>query len=131
MGWYHNDKLRKKKCNTKSDAKRYARKLEGELNASIYFEPSLKRWDQFIQEYREYQQPVKQLRTRYEENSVIRRFTAFADPGILTAISMHTIEKYLSNRHKKWGSPATYNKDLRILRLIFDYAVKKRCIYSS
>lgn len=41
---------------------------------------------------------------------------------------MHTIEKYLSNRHKKGVVPATYNKDLRILRLIFNYAVKKRYI---
>lgn len=128
VGWYHNGKLRKKKCSTKSDAKRYARKLEGELNASIYFEPSRKRWDQFIQEYKEHQQPLKQLRTRYEENSVIRRFTEFAYPGLLTAISMHTVEKYLANRHKKGVASATYNKDLRILRLIFGYAVKKRYI---
>ena len=51
VGWYHNGKLRKKKCDNKSHAQRHARRLEGQLNADTYSEPSMKRWDQFLQEY--------------------------------------------------------------------------------
>lgn len=126
VGWYHNGNLRKKKFDAKSDARRYARKLEGELNANIYYEPSRKTWPQFIDEYKENQQPLKEHRTCQEENSVLRRFTRFSQPGLLVAISMNTIEKYLAHRRKTGISPATYNKDLRILRLVFNYAVKKR-----
>lgn len=126
VGWYHNDKLRKKKFDTKSDARRYARKLEGELNANIYYEPSQKRWDQFIGEYKEHQQSRKEHRTQQEENYTLQRFANFCQPGALSAISMSTIEKYLAHRRKTRISPATYNKDLRILRLVFNYAVKKR-----
>ncbi len=126
VGWYHNGKLRKKKFDTKSAARRYARKLEGELNANIYYEPSRKTWPQFIDEYKENQQPLKKHRTCQEENSVLRHFTEFSQPGLLVAISMNTIEKYLAHRRKTGISPATYNKDLRILRLVFNYAVKKR-----
>jgi len=128
VGRYHNGKHRKKKFDTKSDARRYARKLEGELNANIYYEPSRKTWPQFIDEYKENQQPLKEHRTCQEENSVLRRFAKFSQPGLLCAISMNTIEKYLAHRRKTGISPATYNKDLRILRLVFNYAVKKRYI---
>lgn len=126
VGWYHNGKLRKKRFDTKSNAQKYARKLEGELNANIYYEPSQKTWDQFINEYKEHQQPRKKHRTQQEENYTLQRFTEFCQPGILSAISMSTIEKYLAHRRKADISPATYNKDLRILRLVFNYAVKKR-----
>jgi len=126
VGWYHNGKLRKKKFDTKSDAKRYVRKLEGELNANIYYEPSRKTWDQFINEYKENQQPRKKHRTQQEENYTLQRFTEFCEPGVLSIISMSSIEKYLAYRRKSNISPATYNKDLRILRLVFNYAVKKR-----
>ena len=111
VGWYHNGKLRKKKFDTKSDAKRYVRKLEGELNANIYYEPSRKTWDQFINEYKENQQPRKKHRTQQEENYTLQRFTEFCQPGALSVISMSTIEKYLAYRRKSNISPATYNKD--------------------
>jgi len=66
--------------------------------------------------------------TSSEENSVIRRFTTFVDPGLLATIFIYTIEKYLAHRHRKGVAPATYNKDLRILRMIFSYAVNKSYI---
>lgn len=83
VGWYYSGRLRKKKFDTKSDARRYARKLEGELNANIYFEPSQKTWDQFLCEYKEHQQPRKHPRTRQEENYTLQRFTNFCQPGVL------------------------------------------------
>jgi len=128
VGWYYNGKMRKKKFDTKSDARRYARKLEGELNANIYYEPSQKTWNQFLKEYKENQQPLKKHRTRQEENCVLNRFTEFCHPGVLSSIPMGTIEKYLAYRRNNGISPSTYNKDLRILRLVFNYALKKRYI---
>jgi site-specific recombinase XerD len=128
VGWYHNGKLRKKKCDNKAHAQRHARRLEGQLNADMYFEPSNKRWDQFLKEYRDNQQIKKGERSIKEEDYVLNRFTKECQPDLLSAISIHTIEQYLAYRYKSRVSPATQNKDLRILRLVFNYAVKKRYI---
>ncbi|MDP6380808.1 MAG: site-specific integrase, partial [Phycisphaerae bacterium] len=127
VGWYHADKLRKEKFPTKTKAERRARELEGQMNAGLYFEPEDICWPELVSEYMTNRLAPRRKRTQTENRLVFTRFSGICQPKKLLGITMSTVEDYVRHRRETDKvSGATVNKDLRILRAIFNYAVKKK-----
>ena len=130
VGWYDPDrKKRSKKIGAKSRAEKYARKLEGQLEAGVYLRQSAKRWPDFRKEYDTKILPRLAVRSRESVQTSLGHFERIIGPGKISAISTSTIDGFVAVRQMERGlkpdsivSPATVNRDLRHLKAVLRVA---------
>ena len=126
VGWYHAGKLRKEKFPTKTKAERRARELEGRMNAGLYFEPAEVSWNELVEEYMRNRLAARTRATQKDCRVTFTHFEKVCHPSKLIGINMVAIEDYVRYRREKDRvSPATINKELRNLRAIFNYGIKR------
>ncbi len=122
---YHdpNGRRRTKKVGAKSRAEKFARKIEGQLEAGTYRNDSRKSWADFRTEYEEKILPRLAVKTRESIGAVLDHFERHAAPGKMRSINTGAIDAFIAKRADDRGrkpkskvSPATINHDLRHLK---------------
>ncbi len=130
VGWYDPDGKRKSKTiGAKSNAEKFARRLEGQLAAGIYETATAIRWDKFRQEYEEKVLSGLKGSSRRSIKHTLTKFEELAKPGKLSAIKTATIDDYVSRRRLQRGrkrasltSPCTIKKELGYIRAVLNVA---------
>jgi integrase len=124
VGWLDPDgKRRGKTIGSKCRAKKYQRKIEGQLAAGLYQAKSATRWADFRKEYEETILPRQAVRTRRVVKAGLAHFERLAKPGKVATIKTQTIDEYIIKRQGEAGkkkksttAPATINRELRHLK---------------
>ena len=132
VGWFDPDgKKKSKRIGCKSNAEKFARKIEGQLAAGTYEGDSRKRWEQFQPEY---ERRVVALMPPQSQEVVLQslgKFQEIVKPAKVAAIRTATVDDFIAKwreeRGRKPGSkvaPATINKDLRHLKAALKVAAE-------
>lgn len=124
VGWYDPDGKRKQKTiGSKSNAEKYARKIEGQLAAGLYQNQSRKTWADFVTEYGERITAAMPANSRAEVDRALEHFGAIAKAGKMQCIKTQTVDQFTATRRQQQGrrkdeivSPATVNKELRCIK---------------
>lgn len=118
-------KRREKKVGSHSMAQKSARKLEGQIASGAYEDTTIKRWAEFIEEYRKKILAGAEPGTRDQMEFAIRHFERICKPDRMKGITTKTFADYVAKRRqeprRKGGRPVsvcTVNKELRGLRAI-------------
>lgn len=151
VGWIDPEgRRRSKTLGSESAAKRFQRKIEGQLAAGVYETVSRKSWEDFQAEYESRQMAAMNPGTRETVQSALNHFSRIAKPVRMAAINSKCIADYVATRRREHRrksisngesakankpakpqgddsplvSPATINKELRTLRAILRRAVR-------
>ena len=124
VGWYDPDGKRKsKRVGAKSNAVKYARKIEGQLAAGTYRNDPRKGWKEFRKDYEAKILPRLAVRTRDSIKAALNHFERLCSPAKVAAIRTATIDSYVAERSKEKGrkpkskvSAASINHDLRHIK---------------
>ncbi len=124
VAWNDPDGKRKsKRVGSKSNAEKYARRIEGQLAAGVYKNESRKRWSDFRAEFKEKILPRQAAKTQRVTKATLDHFERLAKPAKVAAIRTATIDAYVAKRQTEAGkkpkstvSPATINRELRHLK---------------
>jgi len=127
VGWYVNGRRKAKILPNKSVAKRFARRLEHELNEGIYFEPIPTPWDKLVAEYIEHKEAVQSLGPESVRSIkvTLEHFKKLNGPVLSTRIDQRLIDRFVAQRLRSASKP-TVNKDLRNLRAFIRWSIKHR-----
>jgi integrase len=136
VGWIDPEGKRKsKRIGSNSAALKFARRKEGELAAGTYQDESRKRWADFRKEYESKVVELKSPGTKRVFVEALNSFERLCSPVFVRSVTTRTIDEFVSLRCKEPGlkkgdlvSPATVNKDLRILRAAMRKARKWKYI---
>lgn len=139
-GWYDPEGKRRSKsfgCGDrgKNAADRFRRKVEAELMTGTYRAQLRKPWAEFRQEYEARIVPGMAPGSRVNQRAVLNHFERIVKPVRLSAVGSQAIADYVAQRRKEPGkkpgdlvSPTTINKELHLLRAIFNIAVQWECM---
>jgi integrase len=130
VGWIDPDgKRRSKSIGTKSRAEKFARKIEGQLEAGTYRPASAKTWSDFRAEHTQRILPRLAVKTRQSIEATLNHFERICNPAKVGSIKTATIDEFISRRQADPGrkpgsvvSPATVNHDLRHLKAVLRIA---------
>jgi integrase len=130
VGWVDPDGKRKSKSiGSQSRAEKYARKIEGQLEAGVYQTTSRKTWDDFRKAYDERIVPRLAVKTRESIATSLNHFKRLAKPARVSAITTATIDEFVAKRREEAGrkpkskvSAATVNHDLRHIKAALSVA---------
>jgi integrase len=124
VGYYDPDGKRKsKRVGAKSNAEKFARKIEGQLAAGVYRNDPRKGWKEFRKDYEAKILPRLAVRTRDSIKAALNHFERLCSPAKVAAIKTATIDSYVAERSKEKGrkpkskvSAASINHDLRHIK---------------
>jgi len=130
VGWIDPDgKRRSKRIGSESAAKKYARKIEGQLAAGTYESADRVTWEKFRAEWESKIGSGMQPESRRCTVDALRHFERLIRPKLVKAIKSQTVDDYVAKRRTEPGikggttvSPATVNKELRHLKAVFRVA---------
>ena len=128
VGWLDpvTGKRKSHKVGSRSQAEKYARKLEGQIASGTYSDQTQKNWGDFLREYRSKIVVSLEPRTRLETEGAIKHFERIIKPLKIKALTSSTFAEYTAARrlepkskgNRQRVSVATVNKELRHLRAI-------------
>ncbi len=126
VGWIDPDGKRKsKRLGSESAAKKYQRKIEGQLAAGTYENRSRAGWADFEKEFKANVMAGMKPGTRDATQYALNHWNKIAKPVRMASITSRTIADYVAKRRtekrSKKGpivSPATINKELRTIRAV-------------
>jgi integrase len=132
VGWHDPEGRKKsKKIGPKSRAEKYARKVEGQIEAGTYSKPKRKSWAAFWQEWKEKIAPTMSFSNSEATRYAREHFERLAKPTTLLSVTASRIDGYVAKRRLERGlrpkstvSPATINKELRQLKAALKHAKK-------
>ena len=132
VGWYDPDrKKRSKKIGAKSRAEKYARKMEGQLEAGVYFGESKKLWGNFRDAFDAKVLIGMEPGTKAATLNALGHFEKVIKPGRLDRLTSERIAEYAAKRRTEKRSKAadaaavskaTVNKELRHVRAVLRIA---------
>ena len=132
VGWHDPEGRKKsKKIGPKSRAEKYARKVEGQIEAGTYSKPTRKSWTAFWDEWKEKIGPNMSVSNRDATLYAKEHFERLAKPTSLLSVTASRIDGYVAKRRLERGlrpkstvSVATINKELRQLKAALKHAKK-------
>jgi integrase len=111
------------------NAKRHARKVEGQLAAGTYRSNLNTTWKEFREQYEANILPGVAEATRYEVTGALDHFERIVKPAKVSHLATVHIDQFIAARRKERGkaegttaSPATINKELRHLKAVLGKA---------
>jgi integrase len=131
VGWIDPaGKRRSQRRGSKSNAEKFARKIEGQLAAGTYADVSKTKWADFIAEHKSKVLGGQSVGTRAATLTALKNFQRLAKPVTMRGITTATVDGFIAARRAervkddKAVSPATVNRDLRHLRAVLRKATK-------
>ena len=124
----HHGKRRSKKIGSKTLAKRYCRKLEGEYAAGLVRIDSKEKWKDFRQKYEQQVLGLKSYRHQESTKSALDSFERIASPHLVRNIDVEMMDRFIALRKRESGkqggklSPCTVNRELRSIRAALQIA---------
>lgn len=129
VGWYDaRGKKRQMTLGTKTAAKHYARKLEGESAAGLLSIPQRMKWKDFVERFKRDHLATLAPTSGPLYERTLDEFTAAIGPQYLDQVDEAAVAEFRAKRMKEVKSPATVNKDLRFLRCALNKARKWKLI---
>lgn len=124
VGYYDPDgKKKSKRVGSKSNAEKFARKIEGQLAAGVYQNDARKTWAEFFTEYKNRITAAMPSNSKLEVERALEHFGDIIKPAKIHGIKTQTIDQFVAERRQQQGrregeiiSPATVNKELRCLK---------------
>ena len=132
VGWYDpSGKRREKQIGTKTHAKSFRDKINGELATATYESIIPINWKNFQMEFERDALASRKPSTVVQYRIALKHFERIINPKRLKDISSKTFDEYTARRLKERGSKpgstvsrATVNAELRVFRLMMRLAVK-------
>jgi len=133
VGWLDPDgRRRSKRIGSKSLAKKFQRKIEGQLAAGTYESTERVTWQQFRSEWEEKIGSGMEPQSRRCTLDALRHFERITKPKLVRSIKTQTVDEFIAKRRTEPGiykgekvAPATINKELRhikaVLRIAHDW----------
>lgn len=130
VGWYELDGSRKTKSfgKTKTKANNFAAKKGGELVDGVSDGFTIKPWKTFIADYIERKLKLTRPGSQVVYKNAIDHYERICKPQKTTDLTTESIDKFIAARSKEPGktgspvSPASINKELRVLRAVSNVA---------
>lgn len=137
VGYYDpNGKKKSRTIGAKSNAEKFARKIEGQLASGTYEDRSRATWGEFTAEYESKALATMGGVNRELTQIALNHFARIIKPRLMRGIDTKAVDEYVAARraekmrggkpHKdgKIPAPATINRELRYLRCAFRKAVR-------
>jgi integrase len=127
--WYGDDgKQRSLRLPNRVEAENYRLELHRQMNEGLFFEPLNLQWDDLVDRYFEYLTYVRRLSPGTIESytHALANFRRICGPVLSTEFDRGKVEQYVAARTRAGLSPATINKDIRTLRALARWAIKRR-----
>lgn len=129
VGWLDPAGKRKsKRIGARTNAERFARKIEGQLEAGVYQDAKRASWEQFKKVFEERKLSGMKPNSRLVMQVAMGHFERIIKPGKVSAIKTGTIADYVARRRQEPANEAdkdgprvadaTINKELRSLRVV-------------